>query len=149
MKFYAAYGSDMNAREMKKKCPGAIAFAKSWIHDHHLVFQGYRDDAQANVIPAEGYDVPVIIWCINEYHEKELDFIKAVRGYEKSEITLEVDGKLEKCVIYIRGSEPFGIPLDRYLRTIAEAYNDFNFDIRILNEAVKDAHKYTLVFETA
>jgi hypothetical protein len=38
---------------------------------------------------------------------------------------------------------PYGIPDDFYLGTIARGYGSFNLDVRVLNEAVKHAYKNT------
>lgn len=144
MKLYAAYGSNLNVEQMAWRCPGAQVVAKSWIHDHRLVFQGHPYNAHANVIPAKGYDVPVVIWKINEANERALDRYEGVRGgyYTKEYFSLEVDGKLRKCLIYIMTPNPFGIPADHYLGTIAEGYEDFNLDIRALNESIKHAYRH-------
>lgn len=140
-----AYGSNLNTEQMAWRCPGAKVVAKGWLHDYRLVFQGRPDNAHANVIPAKGYDVPVLIWEISRYDEMALDRYEGVRGgyYTKEYVTIEVDGKPEEALIYIMSPNPYGIPSDGYLETIAEGYKEFNFDIRILNEAVQDAHNKT------
>lgn len=119
--------------------------AKSWLHDHRLVFQGSPNNAHANVIPAEGYDVPVLVWEISRYDEMALDRYEGVRGgyYTKEYVTIEVDGKPEEALIYMMSPNPYGIPSDGYLETIAEGYKEFNFDIRVLNEAVQNAYEMT------
>ena len=143
MKLYAAYGSNLNVEQMAWRCPGAQVVAKSWIHDHRLVFQGHPQNAHANIVPAKGYDVPVVIWSINRYDEMTLDRYEGVRGgyYTKEYYTLEVDGKLEKVLIYIMTPNPVGVPTDQYLGTIAEGYEDFNLDVRVLNDAIRHAYK--------
>ena len=142
---YIAYGSNLNQEQMAWRCPGAKVVAKSWLHDYALVFQGSRFGAHANVIPAKGSDVPVVIWEIDKYDEMALDRYEGVRGgyYTKEYMTVEVAGKMRKALIYIMTPHNYGIPADRYLETIAEGYKDFNLDIRILNEAAIHANEHT------
>lgn len=119
--------------------------AKSWLHDHRLVFQGHPLGAHANVIPAKGYDVPVAVWEIDKYDEMSLDRYEGVRGgyYTKETMEVEVNGKMEKALIYIMTPHNFGIPSDSYLQTIAQGYLDFNFGIQTLNTAVIESTKLT------
>lgn len=142
-KLYIAYGSNLDTEQMAYRCPDAIPVAKSWLHDYRLVFQGRPYGAHANVIPAKGHDVPVVIWDITARDERALDRYEGVAGgyYTKETMTVEVAGKMEEALIYIMSPNPYGIPEDYYLQTIARGYQDFNLDVRVLNEAVVDANK--------
>lgn len=142
MKYYIAYGSNLDTAQMAWRCPAAKIVAKSWLHDYRLVFQGRPFGAHANVIPAKGYDVPVAIWKINAEDERALDRYEGVAGgyYTKEYLEVEVNGKMRKCLIYIMTPNPYGLPTDRYLGTIARGYADFNLDIRVLNTAIRYAY---------
>ena len=150
-KLYAAYGSNLNKGQMAYRCPMAKVVAKSWIHDHKLVFQGRPHGAHANVIPAPWYDVPVAIWEITKADERALDRYEGVAGgyYTKEYMTLEVAGEMQEVLIYIMTPNPYGIPDDHYLATIAQGYLDFNLEANILNEAVKDAYSKVEELEVA
>lgn len=140
--YYIAYGSNLHRGQMAWRCPGAKVVAKSWLHDYRLTFQGSPYNAHANVVPAEGFDVPVVIWEINEQHEMALDHYEGVRGgyYTKEYLEVEVAGKMQRALIYIMTPHRYGIPSDGYLDTIAEGYRDFNFDIRTLNHALLQSY---------
>lgn len=144
-RLYIAYGSNLDREQMAFRCPGAKPVAKSWLHDYRLVFQGRPHGAHANVIPEAGQDVPVAIWEIDRRHEMALDRYEGVRGgyYTKETMEVEVDGKMQEALIYIMTPNPYGIPDDYYLDTIAQGYRDFNFDARILNDAVLHAYEHT------
>ena len=150
-RLYIAYGSNLNTEQMAWRCPGAKVVAKSWLHDYWLVFQGRAYGAHANVIPKKGFDVPVVVWEITPYHERSLDRYEGVAGgyYTKETMEVEVDGKMEKALIYIMTPNPYGIPSDTYLQSIAEGYKTFNLDIRILNEATLHAYGYTQLVREA
>ena len=144
-RLYIAYGSNLDTDQMAWRCPGAKVVAKSWLHDHRLVFQGRPYGAHANVIPEEGQDVPVAIWEINEYDEMALDRYEGVRGgyYTKETMEVEVAGRKKKALIYIMTPNPYGIPADGYLATIEQGYKDFNLPFSYLNEAVQHAIDHT------
>lgn len=142
-RLYIAYGSNLNSGQMQYRCPTAHPTAKGWLHDHKLVFQGSPYGAHANVIPAEGHEVPVVIWEITAADEKALDRYEGVKGgyYTKEYMEIEVAGEMKKALIYIMTPHGYGIPTDGYLDTIAQGYRDFNLPVTYLNEALKDAQE--------
>ena len=142
-RLYIAYGSNLNKEQMYYRCPTAKPIAVDILKDHQLVFQGNPFNAHANVIPAEGKEVPVAIWEITPKDEASLDIYEGVRGgyYTKEHMEVNVNGEKKEALIYIMTPRPYGIPTDGYLQTIVEGYKDFHFSARILNEAVIHAHK--------
>ena len=139
---YIAYGSNLNIAQMEYRCPDAKVVAKSWLHGYQLVFQGYPVGAHANVIPAEGHDVPVVIWEISPSDELNLDRYEGVKGgyYTKEYMTIECNGEMKEALIYIMAPRPYGIPDDYYLGVIAQGYKDFTLPVSILNDAVHHAY---------
>lgn len=139
---YVAYGSNLNKIQMMHRCPTAKPIAKAWVHDYKLVFQGYPYGAHANIIPAPGTEVPVVVWEIGPKDEAALDRYEGVAGgyYTKEYLTIEVAGKMREALVYIMTPHDYGIPGDGYLETIAEGYKDFNLPVNYLNEAVEDAY---------
>lgn len=142
-RLYIAYGSNLNRQQMRYRCPTAKPIAKSWLHDYQLVFQGRPFNAHANVIPAKGKEVPVVIWEISAQDEANLDIYEGVKGgyYTKEYMEVEVAGEMKEALIYIMTPNPYGYPADVYLETIESGYRDFRFPARILNEAVVHAYK--------
>lgn len=137
-KLYIAYGSNLDRVQMAFRCPTAKVVCKTWIHDYRLVFQGRPYGAHANVIPAQGYEVPVVVWSITAADERALDRYEGVAGgyYTKEYMEVEVDGEMKEALIYIMTPNPYGIPHDDYLDTIARGYKDFNLPVGVLNEAM-------------
>lgn len=142
-RLYIAYGSNLNKQQMERRCPTAKPIAKGWLHDYALVFQGTPFNAHANVIPAEGHEVPVVIWQITPEDEAALDRYEGVAGgyYTKEYMTIEVAGKMRECLIYIMTPHGYGYPGTGYLQTIVQGYRDFNLDVRPLNDAVIKARE--------
>ena len=136
---YIAYGSNLNRGQMKWRCPTAKPIAVSCLNDYKLAFQGRSHGAHANVIPAEGDSVPVVVWEITPTDERRLDIYEGVAGgyYTKEYMEVEVNGEMKEALIYIMRPSGYGIPSDGYLETIAQGYRDFNLDVRPLNRALR------------
>ena len=146
-RLYIAYGSNLNKGQMQHRCPTAKPIAVATLKDHQLVFQGRPYGAHANVIPAEGQEVPVAIWEISARDEANLDIYEGVRGgyYTKETMEIEVNGEMQEALIYIMTPNPYGTPTDEYLHTIAVGYADFNLPAQILNKAVLHAYANTVM----
>ena len=144
-RLYAAYGSNLNKEQMQYRCPTAKPIAVATLKDHQLVFQGHPLNAHANVIPAEGKEVPVVIWEITGKDEVALDIYEGVKGgyYYRDFYEFEVNGETQEALIYIMTPNPYGTPSEGYLQTIVQGYKDFNLPARILNEAVIHAYENT------
>lgn len=144
-RLYIAYGSNLNKAQMQYRCPTAKPMAVATLEDHQLVFQGRPYGAHANVIPAKGQEVPVAIWEITARDEANLDIYEGVRGgyYTKEYMEIDVNGEMQEALIYIMSPNPYGIPADGYLQTIAEGYADFNLPVQALNDAVIHAYENT------
>ena len=137
-KLLISYGSTMNTRLMRYRCPKAKVIAKSWLHDYRLVFKGIKY-AHATVIPEPEQSVPILLWEITPEDEASLDKFEGVSQgfYNKEYRTVECDGELKEALIYIMAPNILGVPDDLYLGVIAEAYKALNFPVCFLNEALK------------
>lgn len=146
-RLYIAYGSNLNKEQMAYRCPTAKPIDVATLKDYQLVFQGRSYGAHANVIPAKGEEVPVAIWEISARDEASLDIYEGVRGgyYTKEYMEIEVNGEMREALIYIMTPNPYGIPTDIYLQTIADGYDDFDLPINILNEAAIHAYENTVM----
>lgn len=148
---YIAYGSNLDTQQMAYRCPTATPVAKTTLKDYRLVFQGASYGAHANVIPAKGWEVPVVIWEIGRRDEAMLDRYEGVAGgyYTKEYYDIEVNGQTEKALIYIMTPHDFGVPSDSYLATIVRGYRDFDLDITPLNDACIHAFRNTPITGSA
>lgn len=135
---YMAYGSNLNRTQMQWRCPGAKIICKSWLHDYRLVFQGARFGSHANVIPAKGFSVPVLLWEITPRDEAILDRYEGVKGgyYTKEYMTVECNGEMKDALVYIMKPSGYGFPADHYLQIIVDGYQQLNFPIGDLHEAL-------------
>ena len=72
-RYYIAYGSNLNIRQMRIRCPHARVIGTAVIHDYELLFKGSRTGAYLTIEPKEGSEVPVAVWEVTESDEAALD----------------------------------------------------------------------------
>ena len=137
---YWAYGSNLNIRQMKRRCPRAKQLRPLHMTESQLVFRGVADITRTkNAITPGG------LWRISGECERILDSYEgAGRGreslYIKRYIPVLQDGRKQDCLFYMmkttRGIQP---PSEAYINIIEQGYNDFGLDLAYLNEALEDA----------
>lgn len=139
MKYYIAYGSNLDKTQMAMRCPESKPIARGWLKNYRLVFQGNKYGAHANVIPDQEEDTPVAIWEISKRDEANLDMYEGVAGgyYTKEYMTIKVNGEQKKGLIYIMTPHGFGTPAQRYFETIRKGYADFNLPVRKLQQGLQ------------
>ena len=146
MKYYLAYGSNLNKEQMARRCPGAEPIGAALIHDYELVFRrGYL-----TIEPKEGSSVPVGVWRISDDNEKALDRYEGFpKFYRKEYFNIPFwmpgeNGENERCLAYVMndGFLPEE-PSYHYLETVYKGYNDFCLDCAPLDDAVDRVRKET------
>jgi len=135
---YIAYGSNLNLSQMKQRCPTARVIGASEIKDYELVFRGSRYSSVATIEPCEESSVPVLLWEIQSEDEKSLDRYEGYPNfYGKENMEIVLNGNTVSAMVYVMtpGHE-YGIPSERYKRSIEDGYIDAGFDTDILQNAV-------------
>ena len=112
-RYYIAYGSNLNLRQMKMRCPTAKVMGTAVIKDYELLFKGSLTGAYLTIEPKKGSEVPVAVWTVTETDEEALD-------------------RYEGCPVFYY---KIGIPSLSYVRTCLEGYISFGFDEHYLSEA--------------
>lgn len=140
-KLYVAYGSNLNLRQMKYRCPTAKVVGSSMLQDYELLFRGGLRSAVATVEPCKGGKVPVLVWDIKPRDEQALDVYEGWPSfYIKEKVKLELDGKPAEAMIYIMNDgHQLGTPSQSYYNTILEGYFTADFDRDILDNAVQES----------
>lgn len=139
-KIYIAYGSNMSTEQMEFRCPDARLIGAGKLKDWRLMFKGSKSGNYATIEREENCEVPVLLWKISAKDEKSLDRYEGCPTfYYKTEIEVETDdGEILTGIIYIMHEErKLGLPTDYYYGVLREAYEEFDFDLNILEEAVK------------
>ena len=148
MKYYLAYGSNLNVEQMKYRCPKAIPVGRFELKDYELLFKGSKSGSYLTVEKHEGKVVPIGVWKVDDSDELSLDRYEGYPSfYYKKELEIEFTSfrglKVHsKAFIYIMHEErKIGIPSKAYVQTCLEGYRNFGFDIKHLEDALRISFK--------
>ena len=143
-RFYIAYGSNLNVRQMRMRCPDAVIIGTAFIPDYRLLFKGSKSGNYLTIEPHSGSQVPVAVWAVSARDERNLDRYEGFpdfyykKGYPL-EVKLSETGKIRKLTAfaYIMHEErKLGIPTSAYIRTCVDGYRQFGFDLKHLRKAM-------------
>lgn len=140
-RLYVAYGSNLNIRQMKHRCPTAKLYGTGEIKDYELQFKGHPDSAFATIAPKEGVSVPVAVWEIQSRDEMSLDRYEGYPShYFKQNVPVQLDGEEVNAMVYVMNLKMgFGLPSPYYYQTVHEGYNDCGLNTDVLDTAVKES----------
>lgn len=144
MKFYVAYGSNLNISQMARRCPDASIVGKGIIPDYALKYRGSKTGSFATIIPEKGKYVPVVVWRISPSDEKSLDCYEGFPTFyykKKVKVILESRKSLKVMAYIMNDQAKVGIPSNRYIRTVLEGYMENNLDYNILIDSLEDNEK--------
>ena len=131
-RLYLAYGSNLNVRDMRYRCPGAKTKGKViWLQDARLVFRGVAD---VEIIP--GHLCPAGLWLITPEDERTLDRYEGVGSgmYAKEEVDL---GGGKSALIYLMASRGIYPPSEYYYNVLKRGYRDFKIPVKHLDAALE------------
>lgn len=148
-RYYIAYGSNLNIRQMKRRCPSARIIGTSVIQDYGLLFKGSRSGAYLTIEPKAGAGVPVAVWETTAADEAALDRYEGFPAfYYKAEMKLPVkgirSGKIRTRTVYVyimHEERPAGVPSGCYAATCLEGYRSFGFDEELLYDAIENSRR--------
>lgn len=148
-KFYLAYGSNLNVRQMRFRYPNAQPIGTAEISGYQLLFKGSKTGAYLTIEKKKGGIVPVAVWAVSPRDKITLDAYEGFPDfYYKAQMTLPVKSlkvgktKLLTAFLYIMHEERnLGIPRHDYVQTCIEGYHHFGFDLRHLRQAMGISEK--------
>ena len=145
-KLYVAYGSNLNMRQMRGRCPGSVFVGTGEIQNYELQFKGSLYGAHATIAHKDGASVPVAVWKIQRRDEQSLDYYEGYhktgyRYYDKEQISVKMaDGSRIKGMVYIMDpKQDFGNPAKSYYDTVRQGYLDCGLDTTVLDRAVEES----------
>lgn len=90
-RYYLAYGSNLNIRQMRYRCPGAKPIGITAIPDYELLYKGSKTGAYLTIEPKKNGIVPIAVWEVSDDDEKRLDAYEGCPTfYYKKEVCLPV-----------------------------------------------------------
>lgn len=148
-RYYIAYGSNLNIRQMLMRCPGARIIGTSVIENYRLLFKGSKTGSYLTIEPMEGGSVPVAVWSVTAGDEAALDRYEGYPTfYYKVEMKLPITGiktgkiRVRDAFVYIMHEDrPLGLPSEYYLATCLQGYRSFGFDKETLFQAYADSDR--------
>ena len=144
-RYYIAYGSNLNIRQMKMRCPSARIIRTSEIPNYELLFKGSKTGSYLTIEPKEGSTVPIAAWEVTDLDEAALDRYEGFPTfYYKAEMVLPIKGiktgkvRERPVFVYIMHEDrPLGMPSGYYVATCLEGYDNFGFDERFIYDAIE------------
>jgi len=126
MALYAAYGSNMDPKQMHERCPRSPSAGTGWIEGWRLTFGGEElgwEGALATLVEEPGERVFVALYDLSPLDEPVLDSWEGAEHglYRKLRVrvhTLEGD---PVAWVYVLDSYEGGLPSARYLGLMADA----------------------------
>lgn len=148
-RYYIAYGSNLNIRQMRMRCPSARIIGTAEIPDYELRFKGSQTGSYLTIEPKAGAKVPVAVWSVTAEDEAALDRYEGFPTfYYKAEMKLPVTGiksgtvQMRDTFVYIMHEDrQLGMPSDLYVRTCLEGYRSFGFDENLLYYAFENSRR--------
>lgn len=120
MPAYFSYGSNMDATEMKQRCPGAVLEGIAVLPDHRLMITA---DGFATIVPDHGHRVMGALWALTESDERALDVYEDIASgfYRRDFISVVAQGRVVRALVYVASSDRPGKPRPGYLELILSA----------------------------
>ena len=139
-KIYVAYGSNMDLVQMAHRCPQAELLGQGMMKDWQLLFKGSQTGSYATIERKSGREVPVLLWAISKADEKRLDIYEGYPSFcYKKIVEVQTESGPVSGMVYIMHEERnLGIPTVQYYSVLVQAYENFGFDLRILQTAYRD-----------
>lgn len=142
-RYYIAYGSNLNVRQMRMRCPTARIIGTSVLKGYELLFKGSKTGSYLTVEKKPDSTVPVAVWEVTPADEKALDRYEGFPNfYYKKELMLPIKGirtgkvRRRRVFVYIiHEDRPIGVPSVSYMQTCIHGYDDFGFDRLVLIDA--------------
>lgn len=133
MKYYVAYGSNLNLAQMAMRCPNARVVDTGYIRGRELVFSGV-----ATIVPKRGCCVPVLVWAITPKDEAALDRYEGYpHMYRKENVNVWLsNGKKQECMVYVMNRWGISPPSRQYYSCIERGYLDNGIPLPPLEAAL-------------
>lgn len=125
-RLYLAYGSNMNKKQMEKRCPDSKIIGKGLLENWKLTLPFY-----ANIEEEKGKKTPILVWEISSEDELRLDVFEGYpKAYDKKELLIDFDGRKTTGMAYIMTDDYAKLDRqvsDGYIDSIIEGYLDAGF----------------------
>lgn len=131
-RIYGAYGANTNIESMDMRCPDATIIGVGKLHGYRLEFKGVAD-----IMPAAGHSMDILIWDITKDCEEALDFFEGFpRMYVKRQLHVELGGVKYPTMFYVmNGVRDLSLASDAYYNCLHEGYGANGMEMKELHQA--------------
>lgn len=135
---YIAYGSNLNAAQMMRRCPTAQIYGTGRLQDYRLDFKALGSCAYATVVPCQGETVPIAVWDISREDELSLDRYEGYpTHYTKKIMKVTLEDSVVEGMIYVMNPRAVSAqPASSYFQCILSGYDRFGFEGQKLYDAL-------------
>lgn len=132
--YYFAYGSNLNKKQMKERCPDSKPKFTAILPNYKLIFVGYSRNWKggvASIKPFKGEKVAGAIYEISESDLKKLDRYEGFPDiYNRIRIKVWTDAdEPVDAITYIKIEQtPETSPSKEYLAIITQGYRDWGIE---------------------
>jgi gamma-glutamylcyclotransferase (GGCT)/AIG2-like uncharacterized protein YtfP len=139
-----AYGSNLDAAQMRRRCPSAAFAGRAALRGYQLAFAGHSaawGGAVATLLPARAGLVQGALYRLSLADRLLLDRYEGVPlVYQRVGVSLRDEhGRRRRAHVYVLTGRTPGAPSARYLAVITRAYARLGFDRRALYAALRNA----------
>ena len=134
---YFAYGSNINLKQMARRCPAAQVVGPVTLENYELAFRG---SGFATIVPKKGSVVHGLLWSITPFCEQALDRYEGYpRHYTKEPVTVRgADGREASVMAYVMAEEwsrhP-ALPSETYYGIIRRGFEENGLPVGSLEDA--------------
>ena len=126
MTLYAAYGSNLDPRQMLQRAPHSPHLGTGWLRGWRLTFGGEEigwEGSVATLAEDPTASVFVSLYDLTKQDESALDEWEGVTTdlYRKIRVRVETMTGTQSCYVYVLNSFEGGIPSPRYLEIMVAA----------------------------
>jgi len=140
---YFAYGSNLDAEQMRSRCPSAVCSGLARLPDHRLAFAGrsrlWDGGGVATVIEAPGESVDGRLWALSRADLERLDrFEGHPTWYRRRPLDVEeLKGSVQReAWVYVKPRAELRAPSSRYIDQLRRAYAELELDPDALDAAL-------------
>jgi len=129
--YYFAYGSNLNKKQMRERCPESQPMFAATLHHYKLAFVGWSRQWRGGVATIKGSRGDRIPGAIYEVSERDLRRLDSYEGhpgnYNRLKVTVsDEDGNPLEAVTYIKAGQLEETPPSKeYLAIIREGRRDW------------------------
>ena len=120
MQPYFGYGSNMDAAQMRDRCPAAQLVGIAVLQDHKLLI---TEDGYATIVADQGGRVMGALWNLTAQDERALDDYEGIASglYRRQFARVDSGGSQVEALIYVAASTRPGRPRPGYLELVVAA----------------------------